>query len=212
MLLRHSTIVGIVFCLLLTVTAFETPAIADDGEVVMIVQAPVEDSVGSISKLIEFSHHYFPLITGGECVSRYKVLSAQRQLGIYPGVTTSPRKYARLARSVDASRVVLLRITGFENELHLNPARGLIALALKPVTNGVLGFLSMATPVGLIISLQQTVSIDIQAKVITAQGQVVYSNHTKTVNRPIFAFFNSSDQHAVHNAFRNIFNQIAPLF
>jgi hypothetical protein len=195
--------VGAVLILITTVI----PALGQRQKIAVFVQAAVPVPAAQLEILKSYANQRCSIITGATVCSQGELLYAQRLTNTYIGNSVPLEGMRKIAQTLDADHIIVLRIVRWENQISFKPERSLLLLGVTSFLEGSIQLLT--SPLGLIFGLDKEATVGLFATVFSPTGDIEFTTAVTTADRPFLSLLTADPLEAAKEAIENALYQVA---
>jgi hypothetical protein len=191
---------GITRCVAVVLLVVALAAVAAQGgeRVALFVQAAAAVPTGDLELIRNYAAQRCSIISGGETCSQGDLMLAQRAANAYIGNSLTVEAIQRLASTLGADHIVILRIVSWENDISYRPERSLLLLGATSFLDTSLQIL--ISPLGLLFGMERKASVSLFATVFSPRGDVEFTTTVSADDRPLFSLLTADPVEAAKKA------------
>jgi len=194
-------IVGILV-LLATVNCF-----GHGNKLAVFVQSAAAVPTADLELIKNYASQRCAILTGDSVCSQGELLHAQRITNTYIGNSITVEGMRRLASTLAADHIVILRIVRWEKQISYKPERSLLLLGATSFLDTTLQIL--ISPLGLLLGIEKDATVAVFATVFSPQGDVEFTTTATYKDRPFFSLLTADPVEAAKGAIDIALYQLA---
>jgi hypothetical protein len=190
---------GIARCVAVVLLVVALGAVAQGRDrVALFVQAAAAVPTADLELVRNYAAQQCSVISGGATCSQGDLMLAQRAANAYIGNSLTVDAVQRLASTLGADHIVILRIVSWENDITFRPERSLLILGATSFLNTSMQLL--ISPLGLLFGIERKASVSLFATVFSAKGDVEFTTSVSADDRPLFSLLTADPVEAAKKA------------
>jgi hypothetical protein len=194
-------IVGAVICIA-TMGCF-----GQGQKLAVFVQSATSVPTADLELIANYAAQRCAVITGDNVCSQGELMYAQRTTDVYVGNSITIDGMQRLADTLAADHIVILRVIRWDREISYKPERSLLILGATSFLNTSLQVL--ISPLGLLLGIEKEATVGLFATVFSPQGDVEFTTTVTYADRPLFSLLTADPVEAAKGAIDNALYQVA---
>jgi hypothetical protein len=168
------------------------------GRTALFVQAAAAVPTADLELVRNYATQRCAVISGGEACAQGDLMLAQRSANAYIGNALTVDALQRLAATLGADHVVIMRIITWDDEITYSPERSLLVLGATSFLNTSLQLL--ISPLGLLLGVERRASVGLYATVFSAKGDVEFTTSVSADDRPFLSLLTADPVEAAKKA------------
>ena len=190
---------GIARCVAVVLLVVALGAVAQGRDrVALFVQAAAAVPTADLELVRNYAAQQCSVISGGATCSQGDLMLAQRAANAYIGNSLTVDAVQRLASTLGADHIVILRIVSWENDITFRPERSLLLLGATSFLNTSMQLL--ISPLGLLFGIERKASVSLFATVFSPRGDVEFTTSVSADDRPLFSLLTADPVEAAKKA------------
>jgi hypothetical protein len=190
---------GIARCVAVVLLVVALGAVAQGRDrVALFVQAAAAVPTADLELVRNYAAQQCSVISGGATCSQGDLMLAQRAANAYIGNSLTVDAVQRLASTLGADHIVILRIVSWENDITFRPERSLLILGATSFLNTSMQLL--ISPLGLLFGIERKASVSLFATVFSPKGDVEFTTSVSADDRPLFSLLTADPVEAAKKA------------
>lgn len=176
-------------------------------KVAVFVQAAAPVPTADLEIIKNYAAQRCSVITGADICTQGELMYAQRITGSYIGNSLTVDGMQRLAQTLGASHIVILRFVRWENRISYKPERSLLLLGATSFLDT--SFQLLISPIGLLFGIDKEATVGLFATVFNPQGDVEFTTSVTVADRPLFSLLTADPVEAAKGAVDSALYQLA---
>jgi len=201
---KSIALIAIVGSLLVVLTAI---CWGQGQKVAVIVQAAAPIPASDLELIKNYANQRCAIVTGASVASQGELMYAQRLNRTYIGNSMTVEGLQRIAASLNADHIVILRVVRWEKQLSYKPERSLLLLGATSFLNSSLQIL--ISPLGLLLGIEKEATVGIFATVYNPRGDVEFTTSVTFEDQPLFSLLTADPVEAAKGAIDSAMYQLA---
>jgi hypothetical protein len=191
---------GIIRCVavVLLVVALAAATAQGRDRVALFMQAGAAVPTADLELVRNYAAQRCSIVSGGETCSQGDLMLAQRAANAYIGNSLTVDGLQRLAATLGADHIVIMRIVSWENEITYRPERSLLLLGATSFLDTSLQLL--ISPLGILFGIERKASVSLFATVFNPRGDVEFTTTVSAEDRPLFSLLTADPVEAAKKA------------
>jgi len=186
---------------------FAATCCAQGGKVAVFVQAAAPVPAAELELIKNYANQRCAIVTGANVVSQGELMYAQRLNSTYVGNSMTVEGLQRLAGSLNADHIVILRVVRWEKQLSYKPERSLLLLGATSFLDSSLQIL--ISPLGLLLGIEKEATVGIFASVYNPRGDIEFTTSVTFEDQPLFSLLTADPVEAAKGAIDSAMYQLA---
>lgn len=167
-------------------------------KVAVFVQAAAPVPAADLELLKNYAAQRAAVIAGVDVSTSGELMYAQRLTNTYVGNSMTVEGMRRLAQSLDADHILILRLVRWENRISYRPERSLLLLGATSFLDTSLQLL--ISPLGLLFGIDKEATVALLATVFSPRGDVEFSTTVTYADRPLLSLLTADPLEAAKGA------------
>ncbi len=167
-------------------------------KVAVFVQAAAPVPAADLELLKNYAAQRAAVIAGVDVSTSGELMYAQRLTNTYVGNSMTVEGMRRLAQSLDADHILILRLVRWENRISYRPERSLLLLGATSFLDTSLQLL--ISPLGLLFGIDKEATVALLATVFSPRGDVEFSTTVTYADRPLLSLLMADPLEAAKGA------------
>jgi len=176
-------------------------------KVAVFVQAAAAVPTADLELIRNYANQRCAVVAGADVCASGDLMLAQRMANAFIGDSITVDGMIRLAGTLGADYLVILRLVRWESEILYKPERSLLLLGATSFLETSLQLL--ISPLGLLFGIEKVATVGLLASVFNARGDLKFSTSVTSVDRPLFSLLTADPVEAAKEAVDSAFYQIA---
>jgi len=176
-------------------------------KVAVFVQAAAPVPAADLEILKNYAIQRCAVIAGVDVATSGELMYAQRLTNTYVGNSITVNGMQRLAQTLDAHHIVILRLVRWENRISYKPERSLLLLGATSFLDASLQLL--ISPLGLLFGIDKEATVALMVTVFSAGGDVEFSTTATYADRPLLSLLTADPLEAAKGAVDSALYQVA---
>jgi hypothetical protein len=176
-------------------------------KVAVFVQAAAPVPAADLEVLKNYAIQRCALIAGVDVCTSGELMYAQRFTNTYVGNSLTVDGLRRLAQTLDAHHIMILRIVRWENRISYKPERSLLLLGATSFLDSSLQLL--ISPLGLLFGIDKEATVAVLATVFSPNGDVEFSTTVTYADQPLLSLLTADPVEAAKGAIDSALYQVA---
>lgn len=176
-------------------------------KVAVFVQAAAPVPAADLELLKNYASQRAAVIAGVDVSTPGELMYAQRLTNTYVGNSITVEGMRRLAQTLDAHHIVILRLVRWENRISYKPERSLLLLGATSFLDSSLQIL--ISPLGLLFGIDKEATVALLATVFSPGGDVEFSTTVTHADRPLLSLLTADPLEAAKGAIDAALYQMA---
>ena len=186
---------------------FAATCCAQGRKVAVFVQAAAPVPAAELELIKNYANQRCAIVTGANVVSQGELMYAQRLNSTYVGNSMTVEGLQRLAGSLNADHIVILRVVRWEKQLSYKPERSLLLLGATSFLDSSLQIL--ISPLGLLLGIEKEATVGIFASVYNPRGDIEFTTSVTFEDQPLFSLLTADPVEAAKGAIDSAMYQLA---
>jgi hypothetical protein len=176
-------------------------------KVAVFVQAAAPVPAADLEILKNYAIQRCAVIAGVDVSTSGELMYAQRFTNTYVGNSITVDGMRRLAQTLDAHHIVILRLVRWENKISYKPERSLLLLGATSFLDTPLQLL--ISPLGLLFGIDKEATVAVFATVFSPNGDVEFSTTVTYADQPLLSLLTADPVEAAKGAIDAALYQVA---
>lgn len=176
-------------------------------KIAVFVQAAAAVPAADLEILKSYAIQRCAVIAGVDVSTLGELMYAQRFTNTYVGNSITVDGMRRLAQTLDAHHIVILRLVRWENKISYKPERSLLLLGATSFLDTPLQLL--VSPIGLLFGIDKEATVAIFATVFSPNGDVEFSTTVTYADQPLLSLLTADPVEAAKGAIDSALYQVA---
>jgi hypothetical protein len=190
--------VGRCVVVLFLVVAVAAAAAQGRERTAVFVQAAAAVPTADLELVRNYAAQRCAVVSGGQTCAQGDLMLAQRAANAYIGNSLTVDALQRLAATLSADHVVIMRIVTWEDRIMFSPERSLLVLGATSFLNTSLQLL--ISPLGLLLGIERKASVGLFATVFNARGDVEFTTSVSADDKPLLSLLTADPVEAAKKA------------
>ena len=173
----------------------------------VFVQSAAAVPTADLELIANYAAQRCAVITGDSVCSQGELMHAQRLTDVYIGNSITVDGMRRLAATLAADHIVILRVVRWDRDISFKPERSLLLLGATSFLDTSLQIL--ISPLGLLLGIEKEATVGLFATVFSAQGDVEFTTTVTYADRPLFSLLTADPVEAAKGAIDTALYQLA---
>lgn len=167
-------------------------------KVAVFVQAAAPVPAADLELLKNYAAQRCAIIAGVEVSTPGELMYAQRLTNTYVGNTITVDGMRRLAQTLNADHIVIIRLVRWENRISYKPERSLLLLGAASFLDTSLQLL--ISPIGILFGIDKEATVALFASVFNPTGDVEFSTSVTYADQPLLSLLTADPLEAAKGA------------
>jgi len=189
------------------VVAVALGAAAQRQKLAVFVQAAAPVPANDLELLKNYAAQRCAIIASAEVCSQGELMYAQRITNTYIGNSITVDGMRRLAQTLGADQIIILRFVRWENRISYKPERSLLLLGATSFLDPSLQLL--ISPLGLLFGIEKEATVGLFATVFSPLGDVRFTTTVTYADRPLLSLLTADPVEAAKGAIDAALYQLA---
>jgi len=189
------------------VVAVAFGAAAQRQKLAVFVQAAAPVPAKDLDLLKNYAAQRCAVVAGAEVSSQGELMYAQRMTNTYIGNSITVDGMRRLAQTLGADHIIILRFVRWENQISYKPERSLLLLGATSFLDPSLQLL--ISPLGLLFGIEKEATVALIATVFSPLGDVRFTTTVTYADRPLLSLLTADPVEAAKGAIDAVLYQLA---
>jgi len=181
--------------------------VAQRQKVAVFVQAAAAVPAADLDTLRNYAYQQFAVVTGAEVAGNGELMYAQRLTDTYIGNSVTVDGMQRLAQTLGAQYIVIVRVVRWESKISYKPERSLLLIGAASFLDPSIQIL--ISPIGVLFGLEKQATVGITATVFTPEGDVRFTTSATSEDRPLLSLLTADPLEAAKDAVDSALYQLA---
>ena len=184
--------------IIIVVLAVAVGAAGQRQKVAVFVQAAAPVPTADLEVMKNYAAQQCSVIAGASVCTQGELMYAQRMTNSYIGNSLTVEGMQRLAQTLSADYIVILRFVRWESRITFKAERSLLLLAATSFLDASLQLL--VSPVGLLFGIEKEATVGLFATVFNPQGDIKFTTSVTTADRPLLSLLTADPVEAAKRA------------
>jgi len=191
----------------MVVLAVAVGVVGQRSRIAIFVQAAAPVPTADLEIMRNYAAQQCSIVAGASVCTQGELMYAQRMTNSYIGNSLTVEGMRRLAQTLSADYVVLLRFVRWESRITFKAERSLLLLATSSFLDTSLQIL--VSPLGLLFGMEKEATVGLFATVFNPQGDIEFTTSVTTADRPLLSLLTADPMEAGKRAIDLALYQLA---